>query len=607
MQRTFTQLLTGILLLSAGMATAQAPFWTEDFDNGIPTGWTTTDGSSNGVLWEACSGTGPSPNCVDLYGQDPFASTTAANGFVVVDSDAAGDLPTNHISRLTTSAIDCSAASKVFAIFQNYVGVFAVPSTDNVVLKVSTDGTNWTSYNVVEGLDVNNRFSDNPHIAAINISVVAANKPVVYLQWEWTGNYEYWWMLDDVQLTTVDPTPANNLVLGDFFYPVSSYATPVSEIKTDTFGFYGYVSNKGIVDQKNVTLFAYVADDNNNILFVDSAKIDVLPVGYIDSLIVLPNRFAPELTTGLYSVVYAVSSDSTDARPNDNVDGDFFEVTDNLFSKERGPNSANQPAGGGNYAYANLYQMSSESLEKYRVLSFDIAAATNGAPAIQLEDISVTAYLFKVNDDVLPDFSNFDETLFFSSSLEWLGLGSFDFPDGAANFDIETASIEDVASGEAGVLLEKGARYFASIEYTDANNTAFHAVSDETSHFFLSSLAFNDASGWFAGFGADFNPVIRMNLDLVTSVDEQPLPETAMAVLPNPIQTTLNLQVGFDQATDATITLAEMSGRVINIDNRKGLTNELLTYQVPQLANGMYIVRMATTVGTRTLKFVVQK
>ena len=421
-----------------------------------------------------------------------------------------------------------------------------------------------------------------------------------------SGNYEYWWMLDDVKVFAEDPTPNNDLVLGDFFYPVSSYATPESQIATDTFGFYAFVSNRGAVDQYKVTLFAFVFDTLNNVVFEDSAAIAVLPAGYLDTFIQLPNRYVPELGIGRYSVVYAVFSDSTDARPDDNVDGDFFEVTANRFAKERGPTSASQPGSGGDYAFANLYQMSSASQEQYRAVSFVFATAVNPG-TIPLEDLEVTASLFKVKDEVLPDFSNFDETAFMSPSLDWVGTAGYEFPTGAANYELQTVEIVDLTTGEVGVLLENGARYFAAVEYAGVNNVAFHATSDETTHYFLSTLVYTEATGWFAGYSDDFNAVIRMNIDLVTSIDEKPLPETALVVMPNPIQTELNLQVGFDQSTDATITIAEVSGRVIKIDRRKGLTNELLTYQLPQLANGLYLARIATAQGTSTKKFVVQK
>lgn len=605
MRRFISTLFATVALLAVTQLAQAQVFYTQDFSGGaIPAGWTTTDGSANGVLWEYCSG--PAAGCVDLYGLTPFASTTAANGFVVLDSDAAGDLPSNHISRITSAAIDCSGKSQVFATFENYIGVFTVPSDGAVLLKVSTNGTTWTSYDFIPGLNVNNRFSDNGHLAMINISAVAANQATVFLQWEWTGNYEYWWMLDDVNLTTIDPTPANNLKLSSFYYPVSSFATPVSQMATDTFGFSATVSNLGTAAQTNVKVTAQVLDGDGNEIFTTSETLASLEAGYLDSFVVLPASFAPELPQGVYEILYTVSSDQVEATPLDNADGDLFVVTDFTFSKDNAPTGALRPGGAAaDYAVANLYTMSPGNLEHYKALGYEFAAATN-AGDIALQDASVTAYLFKVNDDILPDYSNFDDADLLSPSLELKALSSFDFPDGAANYTVYPVVLLDDESGAEGVDLEAGARYFATMGWSGESNVVFHAYSDETNHSFVSSMVYTTA--WFlGGFGEDYNPTLRMIISLSSSVDETPLPESALTVFPNPVSDVLNLQVSFDKATDATITIADINGRVINIDDRQGLTNDVLTYQVPTLAAGTYLARIATKEGTKTKKFVVVK
>ncbi len=101
--------------------------------------------------------------------------------------------------------------------------------------------------------------------------------------------------------------------------------------------------------------------------------------------------------------------------------------------------------------------------------------------------------------------------------------------------------------------------------------------------------------------------LLRMYIDLVVTTDDQPLPDSYMKVFPNPIKDVLNLGLSLEQPTDLTVTIAEMSGRTILIQDKYGMTNETLTYQLPQLASGMYLARIATKEGTLTKKFVVQK
>ena len=80
-----------------------------------------------------------------------------------------------------------------------------------------------------------------------------------------------------------------------------------------------------------------------------------------------------------------------------------------------------------------------------------------------------------------------------------------------------------------------------------------------------------------------------------------------MNVFPNPAKDVINLGLSLEKLTDVTVTIADMTGRTMIIQDRSGLTNETLTYQLPQLVSGTYLARIATKEGTLTKKFLVQK
>jgi hypothetical protein len=546
---------------------------------------------------------------VNLFANPIFASTTAANGYAYVNSDAAGPLTSSHISRLTSKAINCSGKNKVYIRFESLIGIFSTPSDHNVLLKVSNNNTTWTTYNFLPGLTSDDQISADPEITILDISSVAANKSNVYLQWEWTGNNEYWWMLDDIVLSSTDLTPANDLAIDDFLYPVSSAVTPVSQIATDTFGFYAFVSNNGLADQHNVTLYAEVRDAAYTLLYSDSATIATLTAGYKDTLIELPGRYAPNIPIGIYSVLYFVKSDGgADGRPADNVQGDYFEVTQSVFAKENGPTGAERPgfATPVDWAVGNLYRMSSTSLDNYKAVGFEFASATD--PDYPIEKVHATAYLFKVHNDVAAaDFATFNKTSFLSpTSMDRVGKGEYQFAPGAKNYDIESVEIQDFQTGASGVHLTPGASYIAAIGYADSSRVAYHTFDYATKHFFYSSMVY--AGQWYLdGFSNKANAVLRMVIDLITTTDDKPLPESTLTVFPNPARDIVNLKVDFNQPTDATVTLAQLNGRVIQIDERKALTSEVLTYEVLQLPAGAYIARIATKTGTATKTFIVQR
>lgn len=594
-------------------AQSPTPFWSENFTAGLPPGWNTTDASNQNVLWTWC----PNPTLGDadpgcsqpwddaLNGQVAFKSATATTGFMVMDSDDPGGLPTDHISQLTTSSINCSGKSEVFVTFQTHIGVFALAAEQNAVLRVSTNGSTWTEYTVFPGLSTTVRWSENPAIPIIDISATAANQANVRIQWQWRGNWEYMWSLDDIEIYDQNPTPRNDVGISAFFYPVSSFATPESQISTDTFQFEVNLNNNGLNPQTNLVVTAYVKEDGGATLHTQSISIPALAPGVSDSGFVFPLLYAPELASGLYQIGYTLTSDSLDQRPNDNARESPFVVSNDYFAKEDGPEQGYRPSAGGDWAVANVYRMSSGNFDQYKATLAQFAFSTNPDEVLPGE-VEAAIYLFKVNDDVAADFSDFDASSLLSSSTEWLGIASFEAPDSTQDYDLHNVEINDLNTGLPGVILETGSRYLIAVEYANTSAQVFHAFNDDIFYYFPSTFVFN--TDWNVnGFGGDINALLRMQISLLSTTDEQILPENTLQIFPNPVRETLQLGIEFAEPTDATITIADISGRVVKFEDRSGLTTETLQYQLPQLASGTYLARIATAKGTLTKKFVVQK
>jgi hypothetical protein len=598
--------LTTLLLLSmlATAAVAQTPFYAVNFSTGLPAGWTSVDASNQGITWEYC--TGPAGNCSPVFtGQVPFASSSAANGFMVVNSDASGAvLPNNHVSELTTTAINCSAQNFVYAIFQSHIGVFENVAETNAVLRVSTDKVNWTTFVCFPGLTGQDFFSDNPYFSTVNISSVAANQPVVYLQWQWTGNYEYMWTLDDVRLFNSNPNPSFDLAITDFFYPVSSIGTPASQLATDTFGFGVDVFNKGLAASTNVVAVAFVETSTGDVLFTDTARIANLPPGDT-AFITFNSLYPPELPEGAYRIRYTVAADDLDERPSDNGREAPFFATTSLFTKENGIESATRPGTLPDvWTWGNIYTMASGVNEKYEAKEAIFSYACNPAPDPQANEVSASIGLFRVNDDILPDFSNFNPANFPpESGMTFVGFAVFDAPDTTVNFDVHVLPITDFNSGLDGVPLDAGAQYYLTVTYEKPYNTVFQSIANDVVHPGVSQLLY--LTGYSGGFIGNPDPFLRLNIDLISTVDETPLPDNTFRIVPNPVNDVLNLSFDFETPTSTTITLADLTGRVITIDDRPALTNDQIQYNVNTLAPGTYIARIATPNGTLTKKFVV--
>jgi hypothetical protein len=169
--------------------------FSEDFASGIPAGWTNVDLSGGGEIFRYTT-TGSTAGPVAAVALNPV-NTTAANGYVIFDSDSAGQASGPEDAELTTSAINCTGYNTVFMSLNE---VFVQYSTGVGEVAVSNDGINWTIvHNAETGLG-QNQSTANPFFVQADISSVAANQATVYLRFKWTGDWDWFWMFDDVTL-----------------------------------------------------------------------------------------------------------------------------------------------------------------------------------------------------------------------------------------------------------------------------------------------------------------------------------------------------------------------------------------------------------------------
>lgn len=174
-----------------GVPSNAAIIYSQDFAGGIPATWTITDNAGLGEVFTwTTTGSQTTPDSL------LSAGTTAANGYVIFDSDNGGTNGPEDCD-MVTDAIDCSGKSTVFLSMNEYFLQYAA-STGTV--SVSTDGINFTDvYNAETGLG-QNQTTGNPHYVQADISSIAANQATVYIRFKYTGDYDWWWMFDDVTL-----------------------------------------------------------------------------------------------------------------------------------------------------------------------------------------------------------------------------------------------------------------------------------------------------------------------------------------------------------------------------------------------------------------------
>ncbi len=646
MKKTFTKnlMMAFAAIFAFNMATAQTAFYTEDFTaDGLPTGWTTDDASTNDTMWDWCGdpseGNPCIPNWTTYNGQhDGVFTSTSGGGHVFFDSDILATLPANHVAQLTSSPINCSGQPEVWAKFESLLGVWATATMDNAILEVSIDGTNWTPFNIFDiapGMSGNvpgtTRWTFNPGYAFIDISSVASNQPSVTLRWSWTGNYEYYWLLDDVELYDADPTtlfiPANDLTVNDFFAIAPNAYTPASQI--EQFGFLADVRNSGSTTQNNVNLNVQIVDNATSAVLLT----EDLAYGSIDPFVTVENQvfagagFTPEATVGKsYTGTYTISADSMDADILDNTRTFDFFVSDTLFAKENGPTRNVTPGDGNwtdatqphNWGYGNNFYMPNGEGLNARYATFMV-----GNPA-EMHERFFTINLYRWDEDTNGDLNlDPDERTVIGTHLYFLDSTQ------VTSDDMITVPLLAPGATEVGPIpLSNNTNYVLMIEYETNDVVNFTArVSDDYqygAHDLRTDSLMASKRTEFTSFsngplaieaiesnGFGFAPVLRLSvgeaLEFV-SVKDILTDDNKISVSPNPANSYIELNLDLvENHSDAIVRIIDITGKVVSERFYDNVQKETFNYNVSDLATGSYYIHFVSNIGNKTVPFIVTK
>ena len=310
-----------------------------------------------------------------------------------------------------------------------------------------------------------------------------------------------------------------------------------------------------------------------------------------------------------YSLRYQVYSlDGPDAQMSNNFAQEDFIVTDFLYAKEDGATTAYRPGGDpADWALGNVYMTSKNWVEEYKATTASFRAIKNTADGPLAGNVVAIA-LLEVNDDLVDaGWNGFDDSQPYTNN-PGLIIRSINLHEFASNTTdaTETQELIDFDLEVPGVVLSPGKRYLLVAEYQGmGNNVIFHAFNETIKYFQISTVVFTDQ--WFlGGFGPEPAAVLRMNIDLYSTSDEVALPDNSINFFPNPANANLNVDISLEEPTLANITLADLNGRVILIDEVENAYQQQRQYDTSGLANGTYLIRIATKEGTKTKKFVVQ-
>ena len=310
--------LTNCVLVNA------QPFFSEDFSSGIPAGWTNIDNSGNNVVWRTTL-TGAFNTGTVMDEQLSQSGTSAANGYLILDSDSAGSVSTQNTD-LTSVALNCTGHNLVHLKFNEYFAQFA-SSTGTV--KVSNDNLTWVDVHAAQGGLVQDSGTANPYALDIDINSIAANQATVYIRFNYTGAYDYWWFVDDVVL--YEPQPNDVAVLN--VQPLNSEYTSIPLNQAVALTISGNIKNVGLNVASGGDAFLELVDVGSGLsVFSETVNLPVLNLGDIATVVPV-SAFSP-LAAGYYKSRISATLAGDGDTLNNVMESAAFYISDSVYQRD---------------------------------------------------------------------------------------------------------------------------------------------------------------------------------------------------------------------------------------------------------------------------------
>jgi hypothetical protein len=546
----------------------------------------------------------------------PIASSTADNGFMMVDSDGFnGEEDIDGIENCwfqTANPIDCSAYPFVSLSFETFYRMWDGGASDGneyCLVEISRDGVTWPDVETFEVADGFVDFGDgdgevrarwelwpemetqdpvaNPTIKTFDITAVAGGQDQVWIRFRWKGNWGYAWMVDDLELFE---TPAHDLRLGSYttytdfegtgMYEVGAWPqSQVTEVQIAS-----AVESTGTDEQTNTVLSATV----NGEPVGGSEPVD-FTYQMTDTLRIPGYQVPSEL--GTYEVGYAVASDFEDENPQNNTTTQSFEVTEFSYGRDDGVFTGVFPDSdyNGQYIAAVAFQFFADAT----IYSVDVALYDGDeiAPLIghilnfpALASQSSTEGL-KLHPDWLNNQPNEEDVWWYPLCLE--------DPWQVSAGETWVAAVE--SPGGDGVRI--GESKFAP---------------DQTC--FVKGDFGNDGFDWYF---TNAVPMIRFNLDpdneyyCISNVEYEGVSTSTFELFknaPNPAVDVTRIRYKLNTASEVVLEVRDLTGKLIETRDlgTQVAGEQIIELNVSEYATGMYQYALNVNGERATRKFIVK-
>ena len=544
-----------------------------------------------------------SVSCAGDYPIVDIASTTASNGWAMVDSDNYGGATGgNEVedSWLTMAVpVDLSAYPNVIIEFETFYRAYSYEKPFIVVgvgdgagnvtwpTDLNPDYDESTNPNVYAALPANvDNPTANPYKVQIDISAAAGGQSEVYIRFNWTGTWGYAWFIDDFKILE---QPENDVVLNtEVFVGVNNEGieygrTPITQLD-DSYEVAAYGENFGSTTQTNVAVDVDFGSISYNYAVGDVLSTDEIVVSNIET---------PALAVGLYEGTYTVSSTEEvvggDNYGNNSLERNF-EVTTDVYSQDGidvqpasilslGSLGSNSFSGElSNTVLAAMYHMRET---ENQVNGIQIALANNSAEGAELT------------------ISIIDTAVFLAD-----GIGAVTGINGNyAESGIYALTADDIANGYANIFFDAPVTLAPSAYFFAANcyyieDQAVRVLDDQTvtQPWYASMIHLvTDGSSYSNG-----NALAIRVLSGSAGIEETE--NNIFNVYPNPAIDVIN--VTFTENFNGSVSILNVTGKEVMTSTVNGAQ---LSVSTDGLSSGVYYVKVNDGMTSQIAKVVVKK
>ena len=556
--------------------TKETILWSNSFNT--PSDWVINNTAGTpGLGWEFSS----NPAAIPVTQLSPFASTTAANGFLFVNSDAnsTADFDGSPIvTTATTSAtINLTGQPVVRLRYQHNFRWWH----DTRGVSVSADnGVTWTDFEMSNENDYSlpNQNAGNPEQTVIDISSIAGNQAQVKIRFYY-NDHDWWgwyWAVDDVALFV--PEDNDLVMLGGYWGSTGAwgarlpyYQIPLSQLAP--LDVAGIVKNYGALTQNDVVFTAALASG----VWSGSSAPEAVLTGATDT-ISLTGALTPPPIVATHVINMSVSSSATDAVPADNsiLAAASVSVNNFIYARDKGTATNGTYNQGMGFEAGNV---------------FDIYAAANlsGIDAYIDADAVVGAEVYARLYSVDPTATT--------------TAAAFVFVDESAPYILTPADLGQkitLALSAGAAPLSAGVSYVVVLGSYGDNGATFDLVISTAGVSEASTSYYYDMTDntWYY---TTSTPMVRMNFDPSVGVNEVE-DNLGLRVFPNPANEVINISL--NKEVSATLTLLDVSGKVVRTQALNGISTSINT---ASLNSGVYFVTINDGTSVSTQKVVIKK